>query len=88
MRNGDKRIQEEGECKVKYKECPWCSASLDFGEKCNCRDEIKRKEMVKGEIKDNESKEICIGDGGNHSNCDTNDILYQLRVLQEQLRCV
>lgn len=28
---------------MKFKQCEYCSASLDFGKRCNCREEAEAK---------------------------------------------
>lgn len=34
---------------AKYRECPFCRCSLDFGERCDCQDEKQKKERAREE---------------------------------------
>lgn len=40
---------------MKYRECRHCGASLDFGEKCNCREQKENKEKILSELFKQES---------------------------------
>ena len=65
---------------MKYKVCPLCDSTLDFGERCTCRD-------IKTEEKGNEianSKPSEVSEGGNNDSCD--NVLVMLRSLMQQLR--
>ena len=37
-------IRKEEREMAKYRECPFCHANLDPGERCECRDEEQRQE--------------------------------------------
>lgn len=70
---------------MKYKECSLCGATLDFGEKCTCTTE-ERKIDDYAKVQNHKPKAVYNSHNNANSKRDTDNILLQLRNLQEQLR--